>query len=45
MAKDRDHVYDVALMAQLFDDTIYIYVDTVSEKQPQNLGLKNMSRS
>ena len=36
---------DAELMVQLFDGTIYIYVGTVSEKQPPNLGLKNMSRS
>ena len=45
MAKVHGHVYDVALMGQLFDGTIYIYVGTVSGKQPQNLDSKNMSRS
>jgi hypothetical protein len=43
--KAQDHALDAALMDQLFDGTIYIYVGTVSERQPQNLGSKNMSRS
>jgi hypothetical protein len=34
--KVHDHVLDVAVMGQLFDVTIYIYVDAVLEKQPQN---------
>ena len=45
MEKAQDHALDAALMGQLFDGTIYIYVGTVSGKQPQNLGSKNMSRS
>jgi hypothetical protein len=45
MAKVLGHVSDVDLMGQLFDVTIYIYVGTVLERQPQNLGSKNMSRS
>ena len=45
MAKVHDHASDVALMDQLFDGTIYIYVGTVSGRQPQNLDSKNMSRS
>ncbi len=45
MEKVQDHVSDAALMGQLFDGTIYIYVGTVSERLPQNLGSKNMSRS
>jgi hypothetical protein len=36
MAKVHAHVLDVAAMVQLFDVTIYIYVDAVLEKQPQN---------
>ena len=44
-AKVHDHALDAARMDQLFDGTIYIYVGTVSEKQPRNLGSKNMSRS
>jgi hypothetical protein len=44
-AKVHVHVSGVARMVQLFDDIIYIYAGTVSERQPQNLGLKNMSRS
>ena len=43
--KAQDHALGAALMGQLFDGTIYIYVGTVSERQPQNLGSKNMSRS
>jgi len=45
MGKVLGHASDAALMGQLFDGTIYIYVDTVSGKQPQNLDSKNMSRS
>ena len=45
MEKDQDHASDVAHMDRLFDDTIYIYVGTVSEKPHPNLGSKNMSRS
>lgn len=36
MAKGHAHVLDVAVMGQSFDVTIYIYVDAVLEKQPQN---------
>jgi len=36
MVKVHAHVLDVAVMVQSFDDTIYIYVDAVLEKQPQN---------
>ena len=32
MAKERDHVADADLMAQLFDVIIYIYVDIVLGK-------------
>ena len=32
-------------MDRLFDGTIYIYVGTVSGKQPRNLDSRNMSRS
>ncbi len=35
-AKVHVHVLDVAAMDQLSDVTIYIYVDAVLEKQPQN---------
>jgi hypothetical protein len=35
-AKVRDHVLDAVDMDQLSDVTIYIYVDAVLEKQPQN---------
>jgi hypothetical protein len=45
MAKAQDPALGAALMGQLFDGTIYIYVGTVSERQPQNLGSRNMSRS
>jgi hypothetical protein len=34
--KVHAHVLDVAVMVQSFDVTIYIYVDAVLEKQPQN---------
>ena len=34
--KVHAHVLDVAVMGQSFDATIYIYVDAVLEKQPQN---------
>lgn len=43
--KDPDHASDAARMDPLFDGTIYICVGTVSERLPQNLGSKNMSRS
>ncbi len=45
MEKVRVHVSDVVRTARLFDVTIYIYAGTVSERLPQNLGSKNMSRS
>lgn len=45
MAKAQDRASGAARMGQLFDGTIYVYAGTVSERQPQNLGLKNMSRS
>ena len=35
-AKVHAHVLDVAHMDQSSDVTIYIYVDAVLEKQPQN---------
>jgi hypothetical protein len=44
-AKVQDPVLDAAHMDRLFDGTIYIYVGTVSGKQPQNLDSRNMSRS
>ena len=44
-AKVQDPALDAARMDQLFDGTIYIYVGTVSGKQPRNLVSKNMSRS
>ena len=44
-AKVQDHVLDAAHMDLSFDGTIYIYVGTVSEKQPRNLDSRNMSRS
>ena len=44
-AKVPDHASDAARMDQSSDGTIYIYVDTVSGKQPRNLASKNMSRS
>ena len=43
--KVQDPALDAARMDLLFDGTIYIYVGTVSGKQPQNLDSKNMSRS
>lgn len=43
--KVQDPALDAAHMDPLFDGTIYIYVGTVSERQPQNLGSRNMSRS
>jgi hypothetical protein len=42
MAKEQDHVADAALTDLLFDVTIYIYVDIVSEKWPKNWASKNM---
>jgi hypothetical protein len=45
MVKAQGHASDVDLLVQLFGVTIYIYVGTVLERQPQNLGSKNMSRS
>ena len=36
MAKVHALVLDVAVTVQSFDATIYIYVDAVLEKQPQN---------
>ena len=35
-AKVHAHVLDAVRMDQLFDVTIYIYVGTVLERQPQN---------
>jgi hypothetical protein len=34
--KVQDPALDAARMVQLFDGTIYIYVGTVSGKQPRN---------
>ena len=43
--KAQDPALDAARMDRLFDGTIYIYVGTVSGKQPRNLDSRNMSRS
>jgi hypothetical protein len=43
--KVQDPALDAARMDRSFDGTIYIYVGTVSGRQPRNLVSKNMSRS
>ena len=43
--KVQDPASDAARTGQSSDGTIYIYVGTVSERQPQNLVSKNTSRS
>ena len=44
MEKVQDLVLDVDHTVRLYAVTIYISVDTVLEKHPQNLDSKNMSR-
>jgi hypothetical protein len=43
MAKGRDLAFDVVLMDQLFDVTIYICVGTVLGRRRRSLVSKNMN--